>query len=227
MSKKRIYIGVGHGGSDPGACANGLFEKDLTLRTATYLYNYLKTGFDVKISRTSDIDSMLTTRIREANIFKADLALDIHFNAGGGTGFEVYHTITGNSEGSLIASAIEKEVKTIINSRGLKTKENSMHADYYGFIRLTQCPSLILEGSFVDNVKDAEWLKNDSNLRALAEAYARGIYNYYHINFTCEKMYYEKSLYKVQVGAFNDESNAIALRDKLIKQGYDAYVKKE
>ena len=30
-----------------------------------------------------------------------------------------------------------------------------------------------------------------------------------------------KKLYRVQVGAFHSESNAIAFRDKLIKQGYD------
>ena len=31
---KKVYIGVGHGGGDSGAVANGLKEKDLNLTTA-------------------------------------------------------------------------------------------------------------------------------------------------------------------------------------------------
>ena len=31
---KKVFIGVGHGGSDPGAVANGFREKDLNLAIA-------------------------------------------------------------------------------------------------------------------------------------------------------------------------------------------------
>ena len=36
---KTVFIGVGHGGSDPGACANSLIERDVNLVMAVACYN--------------------------------------------------------------------------------------------------------------------------------------------------------------------------------------------
>jgi len=48
----KVYIGVGHGGSDSGA-VRYLVEKDVNLKMALACCNYLKAaGVDVKISRT-------------------------------------------------------------------------------------------------------------------------------------------------------------------------------
>ena len=53
MSK--IFIGVGHGGGDPGAVGNGLKEKDVNLSIALHLRDELKRhGVTVGISRTVD-----------------------------------------------------------------------------------------------------------------------------------------------------------------------------
>ena len=34
----KVVIDAGHGGSDPGAVANGVNEKDLNLRISQYMY---------------------------------------------------------------------------------------------------------------------------------------------------------------------------------------------
>ena len=39
---KKVVIDAGHGGSDPGASANGLLEKDYTLLISNYIYNNRK-----------------------------------------------------------------------------------------------------------------------------------------------------------------------------------------
>ena len=39
---KGIVVDAGHGGADPGATANGLREKDLTLKSAQYMNQRLK-----------------------------------------------------------------------------------------------------------------------------------------------------------------------------------------
>ncbi|NBI84652.1 N-acetylmuramoyl-L-alanine amidase, partial [Clostridiaceae bacterium] len=50
---KRVFIGVGHGGSDPGACANGLRESDVNLTMALAMKTALeRAGVAVGISRT-------------------------------------------------------------------------------------------------------------------------------------------------------------------------------
>lgn len=171
----RVFIGVGHGGTDPGAVGY-LVEKDVNLKMAKACYEYLiRKGVEVKLSRTEDVSDGLVTRIDRCNAYAPDLALDIHNNAGGGDGFEVFHSIVGG-KGKALAQNIEKEVLKIgQNSRGLKTKKNSYGRDYFGFIRSTKCPAVICEGVFVDNKADAAQADTDAECRAFGEAYARGI----------------------------------------------------
>ncbi len=134
----KVFLGVGHGGSDPGAQGGGLDEADINLGIAVACAHELtRHGVQVCMSRTKDEDDPLTEEIRECNAYDPDLAVDIHTNAGGGTGFEVYHTLGGGT-GKILAQNIEAEVKAIgQTSRGCKTRANSSGKDYYGFIRQT------------------------------------------------------------------------------------------
>lgn len=94
--KFRILIDPGHGGKDPGAVKKGSSkEKDLNLAVAKILYDLLKKekGFEVKISRNSDVFITLGKRASMANDFKADVFVSIHANAAkraSANGFEVY-----------------------------------------------------------------------------------------------------------------------------------------
>ena len=171
----KVYIGVGHGGSDPGA-VKYLVEKDIDLQMAKGCSDYLKEhGVDVLISRTGDIDSSINEKTTMCNHWGADLALDIHNNAGGGEGFEVWHSVNGG-KGKVLAQNIEKEVVKIgQKSRGLKTKKNAYGSDYFGFIRQTKCPAIICEGVFVDNKADAAKADTEEKCRAFGVAYAKGI----------------------------------------------------
>lgn len=174
MSK--VFIGVGHGGKDPGAVGY-IREEDVNLNMALACRDYLEAnGVEVKMSRTKDEDDSLNEEIKECNTYAPALAIDVHNNAGGGNGFEVYHTIKGGV-GKILAQNIEAEVKAIgQNSRGCKTKLNSKgNADYYGFIRLTNCPSVIVEGVFVDNKADAAQADTLEEQKAFGVAYAKGI----------------------------------------------------
>lgn len=60
---KKVYVGIGHGGSDSGAVGNGFKEKDLTLSIGKYCNERLKQyGIETKISRTTEQSSTLTVR---------------------------------------------------------------------------------------------------------------------------------------------------------------------
>ena len=171
----KVYLGVGHGGSDSGA-VKYIVEKDVNLQMALACKEYLEAnGVQVKISRTTDKDKDLNARINECNANDPDLAIDVHNNAGGGDGFEVYHTIHGGT-GKTLAQNIEKEVKAIgQNSRGCKTKKRSDGTDYYGFISWIKAPSIICEGVFVDNKSDAAQADTLAEQKAFGVAYAKGI----------------------------------------------------
>lgn len=173
---KKVYLGVGHGGSDPGAVANGFKEKDLALDVAKACAEALKNnGVEVKISRESDISKDLSARIKECNAYKPDLAVDIHFNAGGGDGAEVYHAKQDNSDDKLAQNILD-ELKAIgQNSRGLKTKTTSSGADYFGFIRQITCPSVLVECAFIDNKTDIAIADTLSERKTMGTAIAKGI----------------------------------------------------
>lgn len=174
MSKK-VFIGVGHGGNDPGA-VKYLVEKDVNLKMAKACRDYLKAeGLKVKMSRTKDENDPVSEEVRECNEFDPDVAVDIHNNSGGGNGFEAFYSVSGGV-GKTLARNIEAEVKKIgQNSRGIKTKKNGNGSDYFCFIRSTKCPAVICEGVFVDNRDDAKQADTDAECREFGIAYAKGI----------------------------------------------------
>lgn len=172
----RVYIDAGHGGSDPGA-VKYIVERDVNLVMALACRDYLNAnGVSTKMSRTSNsTDTSIGSMAREANNWGADVVVSIHNNAGGGDGFEVYHTV-GGGIGKTLAQNIEAEVKKIgQNSRGLKTRRDTDGTDYYGMIRLTDAPAVICEGVFVDNEADVQIADTAEEQRAFGYAYARGI----------------------------------------------------
>lgn len=174
MSKK-VFIGVGHGGTDPGAVSKGLKEAELNLPIALACRAELERhGVSVKMSREKDENDPVADEIKECNAFNPDLAVDLHLNAGGGDGFEVYHHYNGG-KGKTLAANIEAEVVKIgQNSRGLKTKVNAQGKDYYAFIRQIVAPAIIVECAFIDS-KDVQIVDTIAEQTAFGKAVARGI----------------------------------------------------
>ncbi|MBQ3567063.1 MAG: N-acetylmuramoyl-L-alanine amidase [Oscillospiraceae bacterium] len=169
---KKVFIGVGHGGTDSGA-VKYIVEKEYTLKTAKAVAEYLEEyGIGYKLSRTADIDTDMDSKVKMCNDYKPDLVIDVHFNAGGGTGFEVYYSVVGGVSKTL-ADNINTEVKKILSSRGVKTRTLDSGADYFAIIRETDAPAVLLEGGFVDTQSDADFIK--ANYKKLAKAYADGI----------------------------------------------------
>lgn len=172
---KKVFIGVGHGGSDPGAVANGFREKDLNLAIALACNEELvRHGVITLMSRTVDENDSLTQEIRECNAFAPDLALDIHNNAGGGDGAEAFHHY-GGGLGKTLAENVLKEIVAIgQNSRGAKIRKNEAGRDWYGFIRETLCPAVIVECAFVDNSADLQIVDTAEETARMGVAIAKG-----------------------------------------------------
>ena len=83
LKVKRIVLDPGHGGKDPGAVGrNGLREKDVVLALAKRVKPRLEArGYEVLLTRNSDVFIELKDRARFANDSKADLFISIHTNA--------------------------------------------------------------------------------------------------------------------------------------------------
>ena len=219
MSK--VFIGVGHGGSDPGAVANNVKEKDLNLSIALACRDMLERhGVSVKMSRTKDENDPIGDEVKECNTYAPDLAVDIHNNAGGGDGGEVFYSHLGGKGKTLAENILAEMVNIGQNSRGIKTRVNSQGRDYYAFIRNTSCPSVIVECAFVDNATDLKILATESQRKTMGEAIAKGILASLGIALQSEK----SALYRVQVGAYSVKANAEAMEKKLKALGFDAFI---
>jgi N-acetylmuramoyl-L-alanine amidase len=220
MSK--VFIGIGHGGLDSGAVANGFKEKDLNLQIALACKDYLiQHGVEVKMSRTKDENDPLSEEIRECNAFSPDLAVDIHNNAGGGDGAEVFHHHGGGKGKTLATNILDEVIKTGQNSRGAKTRKNAAGRDYYGFIREITAPAVIVECAFVDNATDVEILATEGKRKSMGQAIAKGILKTLGVEIQGDR------LYMVQVGAYSNKTNAEAMLNRLKAAGFAGYIKQE
>lgn len=219
----RVFLEVGHGGSDPGAVGNGLKEKNLNLVIAKAAAAELERhGVQVKLSRKKDEKDPLEEAIRECNTYDPDLAAGIHNNAGGGDGAEVYHTIYGGTGKTLAQNILTQIVKLGQNSRGIKTKKNSQGKDYFGFIRQTKAPAVIVECAFVDNKKDSKIVDTKQEQQAMGVAIAKGILQTLDIPYQGQEA---EAVYRVldgedkQVGAYGEVAGAFDKVKQLLKSG--------
>ena len=182
MAQYKVFLGVGHGGADPGAVANGFKEKDVNLAIALACQaELIKYGVTVQMSRTKDENDKLADVIKECNTFNPNIAVDIHNNAGGGDGVEIYYGYTNSASKSLSQDILTEIIKLGQNSRGLKTKVNNGQ-DYFGFIREIKAPSIIVECVFLDNKKDLQIIDTAVEQKAMGVAIAKGILKYLKID---------------------------------------------
>lgn len=197
---KVVVLDPGHGGSDGGASANGLVEKNLTLKIAQYCKEELEkySGVTVYMTRSTDVEVGLEERVQLAKNWGADVFVSIHMNSASpaAEGAEVWYPNSSyNSEihnnGQKLASEIENELVSLgLANRGVKirnSENNSKYADgsiadYYSVIRnskLAGFPGIIVEHAFLTNSGDAEKLKQESFVKKLGVADATGIAKYF------------------------------------------------
>lgn len=173
----KIFLDPGHGGSDSGAVGNGLQEKDLTLKIATYARNYLENNYEdvnVQMSRTGDSTISLSERTRRANNWGADIFVSVHINAGGGTGFESYVINRAGQSTRRLQDRIHPEImKVLPGFRDRGQKQANFHV-----LRNSNMNAILTENLFIDTTRDANFLRSDANLKLLGEAHAIGIANY-------------------------------------------------
>lgn len=175
---KIVVIDAGHGGHDPGAIGNGLYEKNLTLDIALRTQRLLEEkGFTVIMTRTEDVFVALSERANIANRANADIFVSIHINAGGGTGIETYWNSKGPEaqKSSTLATSIQNELISETGARNRGVKED---ADFK-VNRETNMASALVELGFIDHSNDAAKLKQNSYREQLARGIVNGIIRYF------------------------------------------------
>ena len=215
-----IIIDAGHGGNDPGAIANGLKEKDWNLEVSLHQYEFLKKlGIPCKLTRETDSDLPPDKRSELVRSSRATVCLSNHFNAGGGSGAEVIHSIYATS--AFAKSTADALKKAGMSVRRVFSREGSNGKDYYYMHRLTgQVETLIIEYGFLDSAGDRKKLNVRSYRFQLAEEAALAAVRYTKANLI-------SPVYFVQSGAYKEKNRAEKLCEELNKKGYETFVKKE
>lgn len=167
----KIAINAGHTLKSPGTGAVGyLVESKETRKVANELIKLLKAKGHNVINATIDsaksTNEYLKEAVKKSNKADADLFVSIHFNAGGGTGCEVY-TWKGNKY-----PEAEKVCKNMFNL-GFKNRGIKDGSQFY-VIKKTYAKALLIEICFVDSTKDFN-LYNSVGYKKVADAIAKAI----------------------------------------------------
>lgn len=231
-----VFVCVGHanygGGvisSADGTKHGGVNEYEYNKALAPYVVKWLKSaGHKATLciapeGKLHSLNDEINYFIGEEGKQDYDLSIQLHLNAFNAKayGCEAY---AYNEAGLKVANAICDKLGTVWNNRGGQIKTGLY------WTRKTKAKAVLIESFFCDNASDYEKAKKlgfDAHGKLIAEAIAGKTIsgNTSETNNSTDKSN-EKISYTVQCGAFSVKENAEALKEKLNKAGFDAFVKK-
>lgn len=178
-NRRLVVVDPGHGGKEAGSVRGGVYEKDINLQIGLKVQKLLLDGgYEVVMTRTTDVDVSLNQRCEIANATEAALFVSIHCNSTSEEettthGTEVWH-YTGNPNGLEAAKKIAAQVssQTGLTNRG--TKESSGLV----VIKNTLTTAVLVECAFINNPKEFEILTNDEMQQQIAKGIVAGITSY-------------------------------------------------
>ena len=193
-----IVIDPGHGGTNPGthSILDGRFEKEFTLDVAERLAPLLtKEGWQVFLTRTSDVDDSLSNRVAFAEAHHADLFISLHFNSLAPdripAGIETYcltpmgmpSTLTrGYSDywsdsfpnNAFDAQNLQWAVRLqagLLHETGMEDR-GVCRARFIGVLHGQRRPAVLVEAGFLSNPGDARQIETPAFRQKLAQAIA-------------------------------------------------------
>ena len=177
--KRTIFLSSGHGGTDPGAVSNGYIERDLAIELRSLVVNELKSTYNIDAKIDPNQNRLAETISWLRGKFSArDILVDIHWNAGGGTGIEVIVPEVSSSFERTLAQTIADRISSITGWRrrggGVK-KESQTLRKSLGWMK-PNAENVLIEVSFIDNRTDMALYQ--ANKSAIAKTIAQILSNF-------------------------------------------------
>lgn len=185
----RVVLDPGHGVETPGkrsfdgTLLEHEFNFDIAKRQKAILERH---GVEVILTRQNEHDISLAERVVIAIKHNADIFISDHADAYGSTwndanGYTVYTYTKIDSVTARLASCVDNAMSTVgIRNRGIK------QADFY-VLRNTLMPAILIEHGFYTNKVEVAKLKDTNVRQALALAGAKGILQYFGIQYKGEE----------------------------------------
>ena len=168
----RIYINAGHSDTDSGAVSKYGKERTFNVKVRNACVKYLKANYKCKVYYNKGSFKDLKKICDSANKKKVKLFVSIHFNAGGGNGWEgLLYSLSAKHKA--LGKVFEKHVKAVgQNSRGLKKRSDLKVLKY------TNMLAILNECAFIDNWKDIKDWNEDKELEKMGIALAKATAEY-------------------------------------------------
>lgn len=193
MAKRNIlfYLSHGHrqvtnGVRDMGAQSGKFVEGQLTYELTKQVNRKLLAlrndrKYKVSYPERKGNGLHLTQHLRDIVNYVARyrvVAVDIHFNAGGGVGCECWIP-KGNKYARDLATCVLKEMVKIGRPMHGGTVAKAIHtSNDFAWCKAEGVP-MIFEAGFVDNVKDRKDFDTDKEIRDIGLGIAKGLVKYY------------------------------------------------
>ena len=196
---KTICLDAGHGGNDPGYQVGSNDEKKYTLLLAQEVRAQLKAaGFNVVMTRTTDVKIPLEDRTAIARKAGADLFVCLHFNAFPEDrqvkGTEIYcctpagaYSFNAKGEGDTrwVVGNRNDEKNMVLAYQMMKSYERNLGLEdrgvkraRYQVLREATMPAILIEGGFMSNASDGKKIFDPTYRKQMARAVVDGIQAY-------------------------------------------------
>ncbi len=156
---KIIVLDAGHGGKDPGAVRENIYEKNITLSIIKFTEE-LFANSDIKVyyTRTKDVFLSLQERTGFVKTVEADLFVSLHMNASvleTARGTEVYYS-KENKNVSAHGLTSNKLAKVLQNNLyvAMDTKSRGVINNDYYVVRYNSVPAVLIELGFISNKEE-------------------------------------------------------------------------
>ena len=239
----KIMLDAGHyGNSYNKGAVSGYYESNMTWELQGYLKEELESyGFEVGTTRT-DKQKDLAVYERGLKSKGYDLFLSLHSNAATVESADyvaLFHlvqdkTTMADEKSKLVAGKLAPVIAEVMGTkqkhqvltRGVdfdRDGDGQLNDNYYGVLHgadVANTAGVIIEHSFHTNKAACKWLMDSNNLKKLAAAEAAVLAELYGM----KKQQTDSTIFRVQVGAFRDKSNAEKLLKDLKAAGFDGFI---
>lgn len=177
----KILLDNGHGQETPGKRSpkwpdgRQLFEWQFNREIVALIANELRQlhiDHEIIVPETTDVT--LAERARRANTYYNKgikcLLISVHANAGGGSGWEVFHypsSETSKKYAQIIAQIAGKALPEFRN-RGVKSAN-------FQILRQAKCLAILTENLFMDTWKDCEFILSENGKKRIAQLHVQAI----------------------------------------------------
>lgn len=167
----KILLISGHGAGDSGAVGNGYKEADLTREVVNILKNKLSNYAQVEVyNQSRNAFKDVGNGALQVNWSNYNYVFEVHFNAGGGKGTEIY--TTREEKAKTVEQKVMDKLGQYFTVRGVK--EKNFNVIYSA--KKSGVSSALLETCFIDNANDMNIYQSnkDEICQAIAEGIAEG-----------------------------------------------------